>query len=340
MSEAQVPPIKSAGSTANNFGSAKHLLITGASGFIAGALIAVALRQGLKVSALTRSPAKLETRFPGLRGYADPLQIPSNCGVDAVVHLSGANVFALPWTAARKRSLRASRIGIAERLQQAIAGWQQAPACWIQASAVGFYPTQSTTVLTEQSAPGTHFAAQLCQEIEASALRAETLGMRTVNLRIGLVMGRSGGVYPLMRLGTLLSGASVLGSGDQRVAWIHIDDLVSLIARCISDAPCEHGQVSRERHGGQVSRERHGGQVCGAINAVAPQSPTYKEFATAMAGALNRPCWLKIPQLALKLTLGERAPLMLEGAEISAEKALAIHKFAYATVSDCFRNLR
>ncbi len=291
-----------------------RVLIAGATGFIGTALIKSLRAQGYDPIALSRNPAKAKLKL----GVAAISLTEALTGqIDAVINLSGANVFALPWTASRKKLLLDSRIGVTEALLAQLKQAHMRPKVWIQASAVGFYATQSNQPLDERSAPGTGFAAQLCQAIEQSSAQAEALAIRVVNLRFGLVLGNSGGVFPMMKLGTQLAGGSVLGSGNQRVAWIHLTDAVALIQAALENPALQ-----------------------GAINAVAPESPSYLEFASALSHAAHRPRWLKVPAFLLKIALGERAPLMLEGAQIEPRAALKSgFDFAFPDVQSAMSEL-
>lgn len=298
----------------NTQGTPWRVLIAGATGFIGTALVKTLLASGYHVIALSRNAAKAKAKL-GVEAISQASELTEP--VDAVVNLSGANVFAMPWTANRKKLLLDSRIGISERVLAQLKLLDGQPTVWVQASAVGFYATQSNHPLDEFSAPGQGFAAQLCQAVEQSSARAEALGMRVVNLRFGLVLGTSGGVFPMMKLGTQLAGGSVLGSGRQRVAWIHLTDALAMIQAALEN-PDWHG----------------------AVNAVAPQSPSYAQFAAALSQATHRPRWLRVPEFVLKLALGERAPLMLEGAQIEPRAALK-HGFVFGfpAVTEAMRDL-
>ena len=282
-----------------DFGGIERLLITGATGFIGRALVKAAQSAGVQVTVLSRNPERARKLLGAVTTHSSAAEIADDALFDAIVHLAGANVMAWPWTAKRKQVLMASRISGAEQLLSFLARAKYSPKAWIQASAVGFYPTQSTTVLTEAAAPGEGFAAELCQAIEAKAASANAFGLRVVNLRIGVVLGKGGGVYPLMRLATLLGGGAVVASGKQHFAWVHLLDVVAIIARA-----------------------SYATDWVGAINAVAPHAPTNQEFSATLAKQLRRPVWLRIPGLALRPMLGERAPLLLEGAEITPGKLL------------------
>jgi len=291
-----------------------RVLIAGATGFIGSALVKALQTQGYSVVALSRNPAKAKAKL-NIESISQASELSSP--VDAVINLSGANVFAMPWSASRKKLLLESRVGITETLLAQLKQTAAPPKVWIQASAVGFYPTKASQPIDELSAPGQGFAAQLCQAVEQSSAHAEALGMRVVNLRFGLVLGKSGGVFPMMKLGTQLTGGSVLGSGLQRVAWIHLDDVIKLIQSALEQPSWK-----------------------GAINAVAPQSPSYLEFATALSHATHRPRWLRIPEFVLKIALGERAPLLLEGAQIEPRAALNKgFKFAFPNLTVAMADL-
>jgi uncharacterized protein len=280
----------------------QRLLITGATGFIGTALVNAAVAAGQQVTVLSRKPAAASRRFAGkVRVFQTAAELTAEDQFDVIVHLAGANVFAWPWFAARKRSLLQSRLGIAEDLLAYLARAKHRPRVWIQASAVGFYPTTSDAAIDESHAPGSGFAAELCQSIEAAAMRASTLGVRVVNLRFGLVMGRTGGVLPTLLLATKLTGGTVIGSGTQRVAWIHIDDVLNMIS---------HAATNSAWHG--------------AFNAVAPQAPSYQQFAKALAHATHRPTLWRVPAVIMRIGLGERAPLLIEGAEILPKRALEL----------------
>ena len=186
-----------------DFGGMKRLLITGATGFIGRTLELAAQAAGVQVTVLSRNPEQALKILGAVSAHRSADEIADDAQFDAIVHLAGANVMAWPWTATRKRVLMASRIGIAEQLLAFLARAKSPPKAWVQASAVGFYPTISAKVLDESAGPGLGFAAELCQAIEAKALAANALGVRVVNLRIGVVLGKGGGVYPLMRLATL-----------------------------------------------------------------------------------------------------------------------------------------
>ena len=294
-----------------DFGGIKRLLITGATGFIGRALVQAAQAAGVQITVLSRNPENAVKLLGKVTVYRNAADIADDAHFDAIVHLAGANVIARPWTLKRKRVLMASRIQIAEELLAFLARAKNLPKAWVQASAVGFYPTQSAQVLDEASAPGTGFAAELCQAIEAKSLAAKAFGLRVVNLRIGVVLGKEGGVYPMMRLATLIGGGAKLAGGQQFFAWVHVQDVVAILAQATFDV-----------------------RLSGAVNAVAPQAATNQEFAEIQAKQLHRPLLWRIPAFVLRPVLGLRAPLLLEGAQIAPNKLVQIgFSFRYPTLA-------
>ncbi len=284
-----------------DFDGIKRLLITGATGFIGRALVQAAQAAGVQVTVLSRHPENAAKLLGAVTAHRDAAEIADDVQFDAIVHLAGANVIARPWSTGRKRVLMASRIQIAEQLLAFLARAKTPPKAWVQASAVGFYPTQAAHVLDESAAAGTGFAAELCQAIEAKSFAAKAFGLRVVNLRIGVVLGKEGGVYPMMRLATLLGGGAKLASGKQFFAWVHVEDLVAMLAQSTFDA-----------------------RLSGAVNAVAPYAATNQEFAEIQAKQLHRPMLWRIPAFVLRPVLGQRAPLLLEGAQIAPTKLAQI----------------
>jgi len=167
------------------------------------------------------------------------------------------------------------------------------PQVWLQASAIGYYGPQNDKPVDESAPVGQGFAAELCQQWEGLTDELQTLGVRCVVLRFGLVFGRSGGSLPMMLLSYRLGLGGVIGDGQQYLSWIHIEDLLRLIALSISDQ-----------------------SVHGKINAVAPDCPTYRQFAYATGHLLHRPVLLHMPAPLLRRLLGEMASMFVDGPHI------------------------
>ncbi len=216
---------------------------------------------------------------------------------DVIVNLAGAPVIGLPWSARRKRMIAHSRFDTTQALLQFVRRAYQPPAVWLQASAIGFYGTQSDVTVSESSPVGQGFAAKLCEQWEQLSDELEQKGIRRVVLRFGLVFGQSGGALPQMLLAYRFGAGAILGNGAQYLSWIHLDDLLRLMALAIRDET-----------------------VSGKINAVAPEATTYKDFAYTVGQVLGRPILLTIPAKVLRLLLGEMASMFVDGPRIVPQR--------------------
>ncbi len=275
--------------------------VTGATGFVGKRLVAQLIAAGHEVVALTRSRADAERRLPVrcrlVEWNPDAGRIEAGAleGLDAVVNLAGAGVADGRWTAKRKDLIRRSRVEATRLLVDTMAALpaDRRPRVLVSASAIGFYGDRGDEIVTEQSPGGAGFLADVCRAWEAAARAAETHGIRTVVVRIGVVLGRDGGalarMLPPFRLG--LGGR--IGSGRQWMSWVHLDDLVALVAFAI---------------------ERQ--DVQGVLNAVAPAPTANADFVATLGRVLGRPTLLPVPSSALQLALGEMAGVLLEGQHV------------------------
>jgi uncharacterized protein (TIGR01777 family) len=212
---------------------------------------------------------------------------------DVVINLAGAPVVGMPWTPRRKAILLASRLAITEALIGYVRVAKTRPRVWIQASAIGYYGTQAAQALDESSPQGEGFAAELCGQWERLTAELTELGIRRVVLRFGLVFGRSGGALPMMLLPFRFGFGTVVGDGSQRVAWIHLEDLLGIVAWAIREPA-----------------------AAGVFNVVAPDSPSYSEFARTIGEELHRPVFMRIPAAPMRVLLGEMATMLVDGPEI------------------------
>src|SRR5712692_9875246 len=243
-----------------------RVLISGASGLIGSALVPSLESHGYEVTRLVRS----ETRETNAVQW-DPLHpIPPElvAGFDAVIHLSGESV-AGRWTAAKKARIRESRVVSTTNLSEALAKSERPPKTFICASAIGYYGNRDDEILTEESPSGAGFLSQVCREWEAATEPAAKADIRTVNLRTGIVLSRSGGALKQMLLPFRLGLGGRIGSGRQWWSWIHIEDFVAAVHHILqSDS------------------------ASGPINMVSPNPLTNSEFTQILAGVLKRPAIL------------------------------------------------
>lgn len=209
-------------------------------------------------------------------------------GADAVVNLAGASIADGRWTPARKAVLRTSRVDTTQALVAAIAKMAARPRVLVSASAIGYYGDRGDEVLTEESAAGTDFLGTLGKDWEAEALKAEALGIRVVRARFGVILSREGGALPRMLLPFRLGLGGRLGSGQQWMSWIHLEDVVGCLLQLLEN-----------------------GSHRGAVNVVSPQPVRNSEFTREVASALHRPAVFPTPAFALRLALGEMADALL-----------------------------
>jgi uncharacterized protein len=276
------------------------ILVSGATGLVGTALVARLARAGHRVLRLARAGhrgsghdpvSSASVTWDPEAGRLDPAALE---GLGAVVHLAGESIAAGRWTAGRRRRIRSSRVLGTRLLSDTLAALDRPPATLVCASAVGFYGARGAEWLTEDSPAGDGFLPDVCREWEAASEGAARAGIRLVQLRIGPVVSRTGGLLgrlaPLFRLG--LGGR--VGGGRQYLSWIALEDLVEVALRALRD-----------------------GALRGPVNAVSPSPVTNAEFTRALGRVLRRPTPLPVPAAALRLVLGEMADaLLLTGARV------------------------
>jgi len=258
-----------------------NVAITGASGFLGRALSDRLRAAGHDVTAVS-----LRTQ--------PPAELLKDC--QAVVNLAGEPV-AQRWTPAARERIANSRIQGTRSLVAALR--RHPPAVLVSASAVGYYGSRGDEVLTEDSPPGADFLGQLAVAWEQEAQAAEQFGVRVVTPRIGVVLGGDGGALAQMLPPFRLGVGGRLGTGEQWMSWIALDDLVSLVEFAIGTTA-----------------------LSGPVNAVAPNPVTNTVFTRELAAALHRPAILPLPALALRILFGEMSQILLGGQRVSPQAAL------------------
>ncbi|MBA3550190.1 MAG: TIGR01777 family protein [Nannocystis sp.] len=298
-----------------------RIVITGATGFVGHRLVERLKSRGHALRAWVRSPASAartlgaDVELIDASGGGAAMQAAID-DADAIVNLAGEPVIGRRWSAAQKQALRASRIGVTDLIVDAIAAAPR-PRVLVSTSAVGYYGDTGAREVDEDSAPGNDFLAALTIDWEAAALRAERHQTRVCLVRIGLVLGRDGGVLgkllPPFRLG--LGGP--IGDGKQYFPWVHIDDLIGM-------------QVAA------LERE----DLHGPLLAVAPGIVTNREFGAALGRALHRPAVLRVPAFALRLALGESASALLNGQRAVPRRTQALgYEFQFPELEPALADL-
>jgi uncharacterized protein (TIGR01777 family) len=282
-----------------------RIAVTGASGFIGTRLCDAARARGHAVITVGRTSG--ERRWDPMAGPA-PLQ-----GADAVVHLAGEPVAEGRWSREKMDRIRDSRVTGTRNL---VAGLRDTPAkTLVCASATGYYGSRGDEELTEDSAPGADFLAGVCREWEAEAARS---GVRTVSVRIGIVLGAEGGALARMLLPFELGLGGRMGSGRQWMSWIHRDDLVGLILHAIAVET-----------------------VRGPLNGTAPEPARNADFARALGRALHRPALLPVPGVALRFALGQLADEVLLGGQraLPQKAAETGYQFLYPALDGALKEI-
>jgi uncharacterized protein (TIGR01777 family) len=282
-----------------------RILISGASGLVGSALIPFLESHGCEVKRLVRRglASANELQWDPMQPISPALVSP----FDAVIHLSGENV-AGRWTAAKKQRIRDSRVISTHNLSQALLGAQRKPAVFLCASAIGYYGNRGDEILNEESASRSGFLAEVCREWERATRPVSDAGIRTANLRIGIVLSRQGGALKQMLLPFRLGLGGRIGSGHQWWSWIHIDDLVAAVWHILQNSMDRRAPVPSEAEGSSPARSGEVFQrLSGPVNLVAPNQVTNSEFTQTLARALHRPAVMPIPAFAARLAFGELA---------------------------------
>jgi uncharacterized protein len=298
------------------------LVMTGATGLIGSVLADLLWDHHHSLSLLSRRPpAEVNVTkkewFAWQPGVGGQWENAVN-GADGIINLAGEPIAAMRWTGAQKERLRRSRIEGTSSLVQAVAKAKIRPKFLINASAVGYYGGRGDEVLSENSKPGSGFLSDLCVEWEEEARKAEAMGVRVVLLRTGVVLAKGKGALAKMVPPFKLFVGGPLGSGDQWMPWIHINDEVGLIQFLMENEDAR-----------------------GAFNATAPNPVTMAEFSKALGNVLNRPSWASVPPSVLALILGEMADMLLTGQRALPEAATKLgYKFKYPKIAGALESLR
>jgi len=294
-----------------------HVLVTGARGLVGSVLVPFLTSGGHAVTRLVRStprPGQAEVPWDPA---AHSIATPALEGLDAVVHLAGENI-AARWTAEKKARIRDSRVQGTRLLCDALAQLVKPPQALVCASAIGYYGDRGETILREESAPGTDFLAEVCQAWEAAAAPAAQRGIRVVYLRFGVVLSAAGGALAKMLTPFRLGVGGVIGSGQQYMSWVALDDVLGAI---------HHALMTETLHG--------------PVNVVAPQPVTNQEFTKTLGKILGRPTVVPLPAFVARLAFGEMADaLLLASTRVVPERLLASgYAFRYPELEGALRHL-
>ena len=277
------------------------ILITGGGGFIGSFLIDTLLAKNYKVIVVGLTPPKQNVDFFKLDLVREKISKDILENVDAIINLAGKNIFGR-WNERFKKEIYESRVLSTRTIIESIKEVDKKPKVFISASAVGYYGDRGEEELDEDSLPGKGFLAKVCVDWEKESLKAEDLGIRSVQIRKGIVLGNGGFIYQILPFYKLGLGGP-LGKGNQWFSWVHINDVVNIYLLTL-----ENNNLS------------------GPIIACSPQSIKNKDFSKIVAKVLKKPAFIKIPKILLKIMFGEFADEILASQKVYPKKLI---KFNY-----------
>jgi uncharacterized protein (TIGR01777 family) len=295
------------------------IVIAGGSGFIGKNLTDLLMGKGHEVVILTRKEkisSKGVSYVVWLQEGASPEKELEN--VDVFINLAGVSINDGRWTAKHQKQIYNSRMVATEELLRIIATLHEKPSALINASAIGIYPVSLDAVYTEESQESANdFLSRTVKDWENKAKKAEVYGIRTVFMRFGVVLGSDDGALPLMTLPYKLYVGGTVGSGEQWVSWVHVMDVVRAIVFAVEND-----------------------NLCGPVNVTSPSPLTMKNFGKTIGSVLERPHWFPAPSFAMKLALGQKSKLVLEGQQV-VPKVLMNEgfEFLFPTLNSALENL-
>ncbi len=294
------------------------ILVSGSTGFVGSALCTVLQGRRHQIVPLVRGSADVDgasVRWDPLTGTLDHEQLE---GIDAVVHLAGENVASGRWNTARRERIRASRVEGTKLLAAGLGQLERPPVVAVCASAIGYYGSRADEVMTEESAPGSGFLADVAQEWEQATMPMRDKGIRVVNMRIGVVLSPVGAalerMLPPFRLG--LGGR--IGDGRQYMSWITLEDVIDAIAVALDNE-----------------------SLSGPVNTVSPGHVTNRQFTRALGRAVRRPTLLPMPAWLVRLAMGEMGEdLLLSSTRVEPVRLRqAGYQFHHPTIESAFEHM-
>ena len=281
------------------------ILLAGGSGFIGKSLLTGLKQEGYEIVLLTRNKQAAAANLQNIarvqswdaknvEEWKNELE-----GADAVINLVGEPIANKRWSSSQKEKIVTSRVEATRALINAMRNVSPKPKVLINASAVGYYGNVDEGELTEDCPKGKGFLADTCAQWERTAQGARELGIRTVLLRIGIVLDQRGGALAKMLFPFQYFLGGPLGSGKQWVPWIHLEDVIGIILFALKNE-----------------------SLSGPVNATSPAPVRMKEFCAELGKALHRPSWIPVPALILKILLGEMSEMLLGGQKVISQKLL------------------
>lgn len=301
----------------------KKVLVLGGTGFVGKNLCSALVSAGYQVFVLTRNLTKarqvLGNNIKTLVWHGPQSLTPSAAlpETEYIINLAGESIGEGRWTRQKKKRILDSRVNTTRTVVNAIKNKTLKPSLLINASAVGFYGPHGDEQLTEDTPAGQDFLARVCRAWESEAYEARALGVNVITLRIGMVLGKNGGALDKMQLPFKFYMGGPLGTGDQWLSWIHLEDLTGSIIYILEN-----------------------GNITGPVNTTAPHPVTMREFCRTLGKVMGKPSWLQVPTTVLRLALGEQADMLLNGQRVIPAKLQdAGYTFKFPTLNQALENI-
>ena len=279
-----------------------NILLSGSNGLIGSALKTSLENEGHNVTRLSRN-------------FDDPINFE---GINAVIHLAGENIAQGRWTDAKKSEIKKSRLNGTKKLSEQLAASSHKPSIFISSSATGFYGDKEDIILDENSSQGSGFLPEVCVEWEKSTFAAEQAGIRTVHIRTGIVLSKKGGALKKMLPPFKFGGGGILGSGNQYMSWISLEDEINAIIFILNNS-----------------------SLSGPINLTAPHPVNNKEFTKILGKVLKRPTILPLPGFIARFLFGEMADaILLTGNRVLPNKLIeAGFTFTHSKLDEALKDI-
>lgn len=297
------------------------IAIAGGSGFVGKEITSHLLQKGHEVCILTRETGTKQ-KSPGVTyvqwlndGNTPETELD---GIDCFINLAGESLNSGRWTKKRKEQIKESRITAAHEMVRILKKLKRKPKVVLNASAIGYYGTSLTDSFDESDRiDPSDFLSETVTIWEAAAAESEMEGIRTVYMRFGVILGKEEGALPRMALPYKLFAGGTIGSGEQWLSWIHIEDVARAAIFCMEQEDMK-----------------------GPVNFTAPSPATMSRMGKAIGKALRRPHWMPVPSFMLKAALGEMSILILQGQKVFPSKLLkAGYQFAYPGLDQALDNI-
>ena len=297
------------------------IAIAGGSGFVGKEITSHLLQKGHEVCILTRETGTKQ-KIPGVTyiqwlndGNTPETELD---GIDCFINLAGESLNSGRWTKKRKEQIKESRITAAHEMVRILKKLKRKPKVVLNASAIGYYGTSLTDSFDESDRiDPSDFLSETVTIWEAAAAESEMEGIRTVYMRFGVILGKEEGALPRMALPYKLFAGGTIGSGEQWLSWIHIEDVARAAIFCMEQEDMK-----------------------GPVNFTAPSPATMSRMGKAIGKALRRPHWMPVPSFMLKAALGEMSILILQGQKVFPSKLLkAGYQFAYPGLDQALDNI-